>query len=96
MTVAPELDLGSLFGTAADGNAAVLTVGAVLAVAAARFVALVVIAVLKAAALVAVVGTVLWVGYEAVQNLDASVPASLTVPADRPAELPTMGPLAPR
>jgi hypothetical protein len=92
MTVTPELDLGSLLGTAADGNAAVLTVGAVVAVAAARLVVLALVALLKVVALAAAVGTVLWVGYEAVQHLDTAAPASVTVPVD----LPTMGPWAPR
>lgn len=91
MTVAPELDLGSLFGASSDGNAAVLTVGAVLAVAAVRVVVLVLVALVKAVVAAAMVATVLWVGYEVVQGLEAPPPAS--VPAD---ELPTMGPLAPR
>lgn len=93
MTVAPGLDLASLFGASSDGNAAVLTVGAVLAVAAVRVVVLVLLALVKAVAVAAAVATVLWVGYEAVQHLEAAAPASVTVPAD---ELPTMGPLAPR
>lgn len=96
MTVTPELDLSSLFDRPADGNAAVLTVGAVLAVAAVRVVVLVVLAVLKALVLVAAVGTVLWVGYQAVQGMGAAAPASVTVPADRPADLPAMGPIRPK
>ena len=93
MTVTPELDLGSLFGTAEDGRAAVLTVGTVLAVAAVRVVVLVLLAALRALALAAAVATVLWVGYEAVQGMEAAGPPSVSVPGD---EVPTMGPLAPR
>lgn len=92
MSVTPDLDLSVLFGSAADGNAAVLTVGAVAAVAAARVVVVLLIGLLKALALVAAVGTVLYVGYQAVEGMDAR-PASVTVPAD---EIPTIGPLAPR
>jgi hypothetical protein len=75
MTVTPELDLGSLFGTTADGNAAVLTVGAVVAVAAARVVVAVLVAAVRVLAVAAVVATLLWIGYHAVEHLDAAAPS---------------------
>jgi len=98
MTVALDLpdptDLLSPSSTSADGNAAVLTAGAVIAVAVGRVLIALLLALVKAVLTAAAVGVVLWLGYQVLQASDYAV-ASLA-PVVAPADVPTLGPLAPR